>query len=159
MRKPSTASLAFAAGLLLSSLAHAAGRVEVQWLAPERYSDAGRQVWERDQTLQTLTRHLQSLGRHLPDAQMLRIEVSDLDLAGELLPLGTHELRLLRGRADWPRISLSYRLESQGRVLGSGQIELADMGYMSLAMGPNGGELAYEKRMLERWVRSEFGAR
>ena len=163
MRKPTLVFLALTATLLLTGpSAHAAGQVDVQWLAPEKFSDAGRNEMDRAATLQSLTQHLQSLGRYLPDGQLLHIEVSDLDLAGELLPLGTQDLRVLRGGADWPRMSLSYRLESQGRTLSKGQIHLSDMGYMRFMgfnAGGKAGELAYEKRMLERWIRSEFGAR
>ena len=162
MRKPTLVFLALTATLLLTRPAHAEGRVEVQWLAPEKYSDAGRHELDRAATLQSLTQHLQALGRYLPDGQLLNILVSDLDLAGELFPIGTHELRILRGRADWPRMSLSYRLESRGQNLSSAQVHLSDMGYMS-SMGLNAGgkasELIYEKRMLERWIRNEFGAR
>ena len=59
------------------------------------------------------------LGRRLPDGQTLTIAVLDLDLAGSLRPTPTGELRVLRGGADWPSMSLRYTLQADGRTLAS----------------------------------------
>lgn len=145
---------ALAAGLLPA--AQAAGTVEVTWLHPEQYADAGRSVIDRERTLQALGEHLQQLGRKLPDGQTLRLEVLDLNLAGEIEPWGWHEMRVLRGRADWPRISVRYTLLADGQSLRSGQADLADMAY---TLGDRGGAYGYEKRLLDDWFKTRFAAR
>ena len=140
--------------------AHAAGSVEVQWLKPADYSDAGRSNVEREQVMRSLGEHLKALGKQLPDGQVLRIEITDLDLAGEVQPFGWHDLRVLRGRADWPRMSLRYTLTADSRTLKSGDARLHDMGYLfSSSLGKHQGDLGHEKRMLDQWFKTEFGTR
>lgn len=151
-------SLALSAAIAaLPGGAQAAGRVEVHWLQPEQFSDIGRSAADRERHLADLAESLQQLGAALPDGQTLTLEVSDVDLAGELLPGRLHDIRVLRDRADWPRLQLHYTLRAGTSVLKSGQADLADMNYF---FGPRPqGSLAYEKRMIDRWFRSEFSAR
>jgi Protein of unknown function (DUF3016) len=149
-------SLVAAATLLCAAAlppAHATGSVEVQWLEPALYSDAGRSGFDRDRTLQVLGEHLQKLSRLLPDGQVLKLQVTDLDLAGEIEPFHWRDLRVLRSRADWPRMSLRYTLSAEGRTLKSGEAQVQDMGY---AFSRQAEDLGYEKRMLEQWLRAEF---
>ena len=136
--------------------ARAAGSVEVQWLAPADYSDAGRSASDRERVTRALGAHLQLLGRQLPHGQALKIVVTELDLAGEIEPFRWHELRVLRGRADWPRMSLRYTLSADGRTLKSGSAQLQDMGYLFTTQQ---GDLGYEKRMVTQWFKAEFSTR
>ena len=74
-------------------------RVVLQ-VACERFTDVGFATIDRERTLQSLTQHFEALGRRLPDGQTLRVEVLDVNLAGEVWPRGPSEVRVLRGRAD-----------------------------------------------------------
>src|SRR5687767_14299106 len=86
--------------------AHAAGQVEVSYVKPEEFRDAGRGAIDRERTMATLTQYLQQLSKRLPDGQTLRLEVTDIDLAGEIHPsLRLNDLRVLRGGADWPHLN------------------------------------------------------
>ncbi len=153
-------ALAGAAALLLVALAtapaaHAAGQVQVKWIDPDKFADAGRGAFERERTLDALAEHLKGLGRQLPDGQTLSIEVTDLELAGELEPFGRfhQDVRVLRGRADWPRISLRYSLTDGTRTLARGDADLSDPNYLYRSLrSTRTGALAYEKRMLDDWV-------
>jgi hypothetical protein len=139
--------------------AHAAGVVEVQFTSPERYADAGRTERDRDSTLQTLRAHFGQLAAHLPDGQVLQIEVQDIDLAGELLPNSRgRDLRVLNGGADWPRMTLRYTLVAEGKAVKSGTQRLADMDYQSGIKPIDPRELAYERRMIDTWFEREFAA-
>lgn len=154
--KTSFRSLATTSTLLCAAalpLAHAAGSVEVQWLEPAQYSDAGRSNVDRERVTQILGQHFQKLARLLPDGQVLKVQVTDLDLAGEIEPFRWQGLRVLRGRADWPRMSLRYTLTADGRTLKSGEAQLQDMGY---SFSRRTEDLGHEKRMVEQWVRAEF---
>ena len=147
-----------AAALLASAVAapaNAAGKVDVRWLQPERYADAGRSAMERESAMSEIGDFLRQLARRLPDGQTLSLEITELDLAGELEPVGWHELRVLRGRADWPRMNVRYTLSAAGSTLRSGEARLSDMGY---AFSPRQGSLGYEKHMIERWFKAEFVA-
>jgi hypothetical protein len=153
-------ALSLAVALLAAAGAQAAGSVEVRWVQPELFSDIGTRPWERESTLKALGEYLQQLGRQLPDGQTLQLEVTDVDLAGEIDHATWHETRILRGRADWPRIALRYTLLVDGRAMKAGEARLSDLGYL----GPpylntlRQTELGYEKQMLERWFRDTFAA-
>ena len=156
--KPIQRGLRRAAALLpltlcLHPTAHAAGTVEVRWIEPASFSDVSRNPIERERELQQLGRDIAGLGKQLPDGQTLLLEVTDLNLAGELQPLRWGEVRVLRGGADWPQMELRYTLQSGGRTLKSGPARLADMNYF---FGLRRDETGYEKRMVERWFKEEI---
>ena len=142
----------------LASLAYAAGTVEVSFNEPEKFTDAGRGSFDKEHTLKGLGEHLKALGRRLPDGQTLRLEVMDIDLAGELRPTRSgSEVRVLRGRADWPQITLRYSLLADGRTLKAGEERLADLNYQWMSAGlRSNDEFPYERRMLDRWFGETF---
>jgi hypothetical protein len=135
----------------LASAAANAGTVEVKFTKPETYADVRDNMMRRDEVLATFSDHLKKLGGRLPEGQTLQIEVLDIDLAGEVWPRSSRDIRVLRGRADWPRIKLAYTLRDGERVLRSGEEQLSDMNYMMSSMYLANGPYAYEMRMLDRW--------
>ena len=159
-------SVCFAAGvaaisaLVVPSAAQAAGTVQVNFVEPDKFSDAGRGALDLERTTQAFAEHLQALGKRLPDGQSLRLHVTDIDLAGELRPTRHgSEIRVLRGRADWPRVALRYELVQDGRTLKSGATQVADMAYQQTSLSTQRGEAyAYEFRMLERWFKEQIVA-
>ena len=105
-----------------------------------------------------LRQHFDKLGAQLPQGQELKVEVLDIDLAGQIEPRsrGTHDIRVLRGGADWPMIQLRYSIESQGKVLKSGEKRVADMNYLQNHINKYAANepLRYEKRMLDDWFKA-----
>jgi hypothetical protein len=87
------------------------------------------------------------------------VQVLDVDVAGEQIPLRWDDARVLRGGADVPHIHLRWTLSEGGRTLKSGEERLADLGYLSGSAHANAryGTLAYEKRMLAAWFAQRFG--
>lgn len=152
--------------LALSALAlpaAAAGRVEVSFVDPDSYTDIGLAGYQRERSLKTLDAYLRSLGRELPDGQTLKIEVIDVDLAGNLEPFGLHpylEVRIQRSRSDWPRLNLNYTLLSEGHAPKTGTVRLTDTGYLYALRGSNRAaeEMLYEKTMIKRWFDANFAA-
>jgi hypothetical protein len=118
--------------------------------------------YEREANLKALGRHFEAMGpRHLGADQVLRVTVTNVDLAGEPQPSVQRgsDLRIVRGRADWPRISLRYILESNGEVLSSGEETVADLDYTHyVTLFGTQEPLTHEKRMLDRWFRERFAA-
>ena len=160
MSKTLIAILAAAAALAASLPARAVGKAEVNWVHPETYADAGRSTLDRERVMKTLGDFFQQLAVKLPDGQTLKLDVLDVDLAGELRPYGSQEIRVLRGRADWPHLSLHYALQADGRTLAEGQAQLDDMSYffgLSTQI-ERYGDLAYEKRMVQQWFDKTFKA-
>ncbi len=153
------AAAAFAgAALSLAFSAQAAGNVEVSFVKPESYADIGRSVVDRERHLDLLARHLRALGGRLPDGQTLKIEVLDIDLAGEeIFNRHLSDVRVLRGRADWPRMTLRYTLSAAGQNLKSGDEKIADMGYLMHGhYAASRDALAYELRMVDGWFDARF---
>ena len=150
------------AGLALASLASVlglaqAGTVQVSYVHPQQFADLGRNPADRAQALEGLTRHLTAWGERLPGNQTLKLDVLDVDLAGELELLGRwQEVRVLRGRADWPHIRLRWTLQADGRTLNQGEAQLSDLGYTLGGPARRHTDLGYEKHMLDRWFSAQF---
>ena len=144
--------------LLTASLAQA-GTAEVSFVEPQKFSDGGSRLGEAEQVRASISAHLQTLAAaHLPIDQTLRVEVLDLDLAGEVRSTRRgSDMRVLRGRADWPRITLRYNLRQGEKVLAAGEDSLADMNYLDTRVGlVYSQSLPYERRMLTRWFEQRF---
>jgi hypothetical protein len=153
-----TASLVAALGLLAAGAVHAAGTVQVVFVEPERFTDVRDRAHTSKTHLATLERVLVETAQpHVPDGATLKIEVTDVDLAGEVRPgLRAWDTRVLNGRADWPRISLRWTLDRPAPK--SGQAVVQDMAYLQRVPPPLADSgLIYERRMLGEWFRAEFG--
>jgi Protein of unknown function (DUF3016) len=150
-----------AAAAFLSSAALAAGTVQVQFVEPDRYTDARDAHLRADHNLEALKRHIeQAAAPYVPDGQTLKVDVIDVDLAGDVRHGGRtlNDVRVLRGRADWPRIELRYALEAPGQAARNGQARIQDLAYQQRLAVRSGEALAYERRMLDEWFRREFAA-
>lgn len=166
MRRPSTratfqlavAALATAACFALP--AQAAGTVEVSYIQPEKFIDIGFGNYDRERNQASLNESFQRLARLLPDGQALKIEVLDVDLAGELKPGSARDIRIVRGGADWPRIKLRYSLQAGNTTLKAGEDNLADMNYLfsQRTIIARDGGLPYEQRLINRWFTETFAS-
>lgn len=149
-----------ALGFLVIATVSAWAGVSVSFAKPEAYNDMPRSASDKEQILKTLTEHFTKLGAQLPSDQELKIVVTNFGLAGRVEPAafrGTQELRILRGRADWPSMQLQYSLESKGQVLQSGDDRLADMTYLDHHNRyPSNESLRYEKQMIDSWFQKKF---
>jgi hypothetical protein len=148
------------AGLFALAAGSASAAVTVTYVQPDKFSDLPFVTWEREDTLKTLTEHFTWLGTALPPGQDLRIEVTDVDLAGRAIPNARagRDLRVLRGQADWPRIELRYAVEQNGQVLKSGEAQISDMDYLHHSNRYFDSEpLRYEKAMLDDWFKKTIG--
>jgi hypothetical protein len=149
-----------ATGLLALAAGSASAAVSVTYVQPEKFADMPFSPAEREDLLAQLTAHFKDLGKSLAPGQDLRIEVLDFDPAGRLIPNTRfgRDLRVLNGRADWPRMHLRYALEQDGQVLKSGEAELADMNYQqSHSRYFDSEPLRYEKQMVDDWFTKTIG--
>lgn len=149
---PTVAALAAALASALAVPA-AAGVAEVRFVDSDRYADIGRTVAERQRAMDALRAHFDTLAQRLPEGQTLKVDVLDVDLAGEQrFTRHANDLRILKGRADWPRIRMHYEVLAQGKAVKSGDADIADMSYLDFsARLPDTGPLAYERRLLDEW--------
>ncbi len=139
---------------LASAAATDAGTAEVRFVDPDKFTDARDGMLRREDVLKTVEERLKQLSeKKLPASQTLQVDVLDIDLAGDAFPrTALRETRVLRGRADWPRMHLRYTLREGDKVIKSGDDHLADMNYlMGSLRASQDGSLPYEKRMLDNW--------
>lgn len=145
------------AALLACGAASAVGRAEVRYIQPESFVDAGAGVADRERTQKLLTEHFETLAQRLPDGQVLQVQVTQVDLAGEMDTLYFHRVRVLGQFPDAPRVSLRYELRQGEQVLARGEEDVSDLHYQSGWAHLRGGEaLSYERRMLDRWFQARF---
>jgi hypothetical protein len=148
-------------GMLLAAAGSASAGVTVAFANPDNFRDMPFSPTDRADVLKELTEHFESLGKDLPPGYDLRVEVLDLDLAGELRPnfRGHNDIRVLRGGADWPRMQVRYTLEANGQVISRGEDALSDMMYLNrLPRYAETDNLRYEKRMINEWFKEKFAA-
>ena len=96
------------------------------------------------------------LERRVPGGK-LTLRFTDIDLAGHYPSRGGSSVRVVRGAIRPGRMSFEFvLLDSSGRTLASGSTRITDTSSpSSLAHHPKRSQaLYYEKRMLERWLRS-----
>jgi hypothetical protein len=118
---------AFAA--CLPAAAIATGTVEVKFVQPEKYTDIGWTQIDRELAIGQVRHSLESLGSKLPDGETLRVDVLDVDLAGEIVRGGGRDLRVLKDRADGPRLTLHWERVVGGRTVQSGEDRLTELSY------------------------------
>ncbi|WP_051243231.1 DUF3016 domain-containing protein [Azohydromonas australica] len=137
------------------------GAVEVVFVQPERYRDAGTTAANARANLNMLRAFLQrEAGRWLRLGQSLHLEVDDIDLAGRVLRVQEQPqpLRVLEDTADWPRIELRYTLRDVDSVQRSSIASVSDPTYLQQPIPNTGEPLRYERRMLARWLQHELGS-
>ena len=157
-----TALAAFVAAFCAVSAARA-GEARVEFVAPERFTDASvtgdHRIGPDEPTLRELADHLRRLAQHgLPEGQVLEVQVTDIDLAGRYDPLRLEgrNTRVVRA-VDWPRITLRYSLRAGDRVLAAGEEVLQDQAFEFRAgRSQPGGRLFSEKAMLDDWFQERF---
>lgn len=138
---------------------HAAGRVEVTYVEPEKFMDIGFGSVDRKIALDEMTAILTRLGEKLPDGQTLKLEVTHINLAGEVRPGAGRDIRVMTGTADWPEVALRYTLQAGGQTLKGGEAKVYDIAYLTNATFVDrvGTNLPYERHMLRKWFAATFG--
>lgn len=145
---------------LLSLAAAAQADVQVNFVNPEKFTDIkDNNGFKNMEVLKDIEAYLvEQAGKRLPGRDV-RIDVTDVDLAGEVEPFGRRMqwLRVMRA-ATSPSIELRYEVREGGKVVQQGQTRLGDMNYQDGFNSFSGSDpLRYEKRMLDRWMKQEFG--
>ncbi|MBN7821484.1 DUF3016 domain-containing protein [Bowmanella yangjiangensis] len=166
--KNATRSLLMAAALLgVSGVSWAKADVEINWQDPERYTDVHpaneSRVNFRERTFADIQKYMEKLAEKLPDGQKLQMNVTNVDLAGQVWPgsfVGLDspsDVRLIK-RIDIPRMKFDYKLlDANGQQLKGEEVDLKDMSFQD-RVNPlfNSESLRYEKNMLRDWFNEAF---
>jgi hypothetical protein len=148
------------AALLLASAGALAGTATVTYVNTERMTDVPRFQGDLESMQAQFLEHFNMLASQLPQGQELKIEIVDIDLAGDVYPrVAVQDVRVMRDRGDWPHIHLRFSIEQDGKVLSSGERRLVDMNYMHGFNRYDREIYSREKRLLDDWFRKETGLR
>lgn len=140
-----------------------AAEVEIKWTEPDEYSDihAGENHRKhfREQTFNNFDKHFSKLAGQLPEGQILKIEVTNVDLAGTTFHSGINRIRVVKDMYP-PRMAFSYRLiKADNSIVLEGKADLKDMNFMmGKSLRYRNDSIGYEKGMLDNWFSSTFKA-
>ena len=140
-----------------------AATVELNWVKPGTYDDirSGEQNRKtfHERTFKVLKKHFIKLAADLPQNQILKVDILNIDLAGEINFAGARQIRILR-EPYFPRVSLSYQLiEDNDAIVMLGSDKLKSMNFLqSSNLRYQSESLGHEKKMLDVWFQREFAS-
>ncbi len=134
---------------------------EVTWVDYKNYRDInsgteGKKHF-RERTFKEFEKHFAKLAATLPDNHELKIEVTDVDLAGDTNAAGISRMRIIKDLYI-PRMAFSYQLlDSNSKVVLADEVNLKDMNFMSNSqLKYRNKPIGYEKKMLDDWFENTF---
>lgn len=160
MKKFITCLCSLAAIIVQVSLVQAA-EVDVKWTNPDKYTDidAGDEHRQhfKDRTLKAFEKHFAKLAESLPENQTLILDITDVDLAGDVNFGGIKRIRIIKD-IYFPRMEFSYQLLNADKSIAlSGDVSLKDMGFLaSSRLKYRSQSLGHEKEMLDDWFKGTF---
>ena len=142
--------------MLALAASTASATVTVTYVNTEKMTDVPRFETDRESMEINFREFFKELAKKLPEGQDLKVEILDIDLAGDVFPrVPIRDVRVTKGSYDFPRIHLRYSIERDGKVLRSGERELADRNYQ-LSVNTYRNEMYnYEKQMLSEWFKKD----
>jgi hypothetical protein len=146
---------------LLMSQSLLAATVEMNWIEPGTYDDirSGDQNRKafRERTFKILEKHFIKLAASLPQNQRLKVDILNIDLAGEIDFSGARQVRILR-ESYFPRFNLSYQLiDDNNEIVMSGSDKLKSINFLqSSNLRYRNEPLGHEKKMLDVWFKGVF---
>jgi hypothetical protein len=159
--KKSIACLIFTAAALTQFTSVQAAEVEVKWSNPDKYSDidAGNEHRKnfKERTFKSFEKHFSKLAESLPEDQKLVLDITNVDLAGDVNHSGIQRIRVVRD-IFFPRMEFTYQLlNADSVIVKSESVSLKDLGFlMHNGFKYRSQSLSYEKEMLDDWFNETF---
>jgi hypothetical protein len=138
-----------------------AGQSEITWTEPEKYTDIrpGSESKKRfrNRIFKNFEKHFIKLSEQLPEGQILKLNVTNVDLAGDVRFSPMQEFRIIKD-IYIPRFKFTYELLNADKtIVDSGKVDLKDMSFMnSPSLHSKNDTLKYEKSMIDKWFKSAF---
>ncbi|WP_440874949.1 DUF3016 domain-containing protein [Thalassotalea sp. PLHSN55] len=139
-----------------------AAESEVTWTNPDDYRDirpgnTSTKKRFQEHVFSELEEHFAKLASKLPEDQKLIIDVTDVDLAGDVRIGAINQIRIVKDIYH-PRIKFSYQLvNADGSEVVADEINLKDMSFLSGSqMRYRNDAFGYEKKMLDDWFNKTF---
>jgi len=134
---------------------------EVKWTNPEDYRDIhpgdSHRKHFRERTFRTLERHFSKLAEKLPEGQILKIDVTNIDLAGDVNYGGLKRFRIIK-EIYFPKMSFAYQvLDMNNAEISANEVNLKNMNFMmNTGLRYRNKSLGYELKMLDDWFKETF---
>lgn len=145
-----------------------AAKVEIEWLNSEKYQDIAHSAMPQEEfqreVFDTIQEKLSSLASGLPEEQVLRVKVYDLDLAGVVIENAGEKRREITSD-EYPKIKFTYKLVTQNfdgeqliseSIVKAGGSLLKKVDFLNESQGLEETFLNYEQQMLEEWFDFTF---
>jgi hypothetical protein len=133
-------------------------KVEVSYRNPDALTEVSRSNTRTD-WLNDLSRYIaRRAAGSVPEGERLLVTITDVQRAGQVEPWrrGGSDLRVVRDTTP-PRIDLSFQLvAANGAVMTEGTPRLRDMAFMSRSLRHGSDPLAYEKKLIDDWMRKDI---
>ena len=140
-----------------------AGVAKISWQEPDKFTDIRPGNENRDAFQKRLMSDFETmfadLAKKLPDECQLEVNITDIDLTGDVnagYSMASRDIRIVKDLYS-PSMRFTYTLKNQkGDLLASGNEQLRDMGFMakSKSLVSNSG-FPYEERMLRDWFNKQ----
>lgn len=143
-----------------------AATVEIEWVAPDKYKDIDNDTADSElsafqsKVFTALESKLNELAFQLPEEQILKVKMFDIDLAGQVVDKSTERLREIT-ESQHPKLKFTYKLfqqiinaENDGSVvelIKAGGVNLKATDFLQHSDTLENSFLHYEKQMLEKW--------
>ncbi|MCU7962223.1 DUF3016 domain-containing protein [Shewanella sp. SW32] len=136
------------------------GVVKIIWQSPKDYRDiksSGELQSRYEKRLfETLTENInKEAAKILKQNQKLKMTITDVDLAGDMRPTfgaTANDLRIIKDIYP-PRMTFSYQVMENDKVIIAGDEKLSDMGFMGGIQSLNDKPFMYETKMLTEWLK------
>ena len=149
------ASLFFAATLVASP----AAENTVEFADVSKFTDFRIESMPMEKNIKVLKDDLQrqltrSMARYLPEGNTMQITITDVDMAGQVVP-GQQFRRVLQN-LEKAQLSFSYRwLNAEGEQVSADEVDLLNRNLQNLSSQAgkyNSSSFAYETAMFDRWL-------
>lgn len=151
-------TLALACVTALTSVAATAGEPVVTFSNVDDYTDL---PYSESESLRKLIgEHIVKQAKKLPPSVDLKIEVLDIDLAGDIKAnfRNPNDIRVRNGRTDGPEMKVRFTISDNGKVLQTAEETLQDSDYLTRTNRYySNDELRFEKQMIDNWMQMRFG--
>lgn len=136
------------------------GVVKIVWQSPKDYRDiksSGELQSRYEKRLfETLIENInKEAAKILKPNQKLEMTITDVDLAGDMRPTfgaTANDLRIIKDIYP-PRMTFSYQVLENDKVIIAGDEKLSDMGFMGGIQSLNDKPFMYETKMLTEWLK------
>lgn len=145
-----------------------AAETKIDWLEPENYTDIdpsneSRRVF-KERVFEQFETIFSELAQALPEDVTWHIQVTDVDLAGLVIPntntglgIPNRDIRLIR-QEDLPRMSFNYTITGpDNTIVIEDKVSIKQLSYLDQHVRrANKSSFQHEQNMLERWFEMEL---